>query len=392
MARKKRRAEGKRRASGEGTLYYDAKRQRWIAQLPPDPLTGKRAQRTALTQAEALEKLEELKQERKGGRDLTARYPTLNSLIASWLEDVVKPNKKASTYSSHAEICRLYIEPTIGRLRLDAITPELVQRWVNTLAKRVGPFTVRSAHQRLRTVLNLAIKRRHITHNPAVGADLPPAPIKEDNVYSLEELRALLRAAAGWRLEPLLWLLALTGVRKGEALGAAWRNYDKAAGTLRITQQVQLVEGKTQISLSTKTERSRRVIPLPPRLLEMIEAQRGLLAEERKVSPDWKEHLLIFPSEEGTPIIPGNLNGAFKRLCTRAGVRCLRVHDLRHTCATLLADLGVSEGVIAALLGHAPATVTRRYAHVSTEALREAVTRLERALMGEAGHERQTKS
>lgn len=375
----------KKRSDSEGSVYYSRARGCWVAQLDRDPLTGKRPLRTADTEKAALELLRQMRTERAGGRDLTVKQPTLDQLAALWLAESVQPSKKASTHASYEQVYRLYIAPTLGRLKVETITPPLVQRWANALLENdISPATVRNAYARLRAMLHIAVRWRYIAHNPALEVDLPKLPPSIAAAYTLEEVQALIKGAADWRLEGLLWALLLLGLRKGEALGLAWRDLDWKAGTIKITQQVQLINKQVVISPTTKTE-DRRVLPVPPGLLVRFRRAWEDRQIERKFHGEaWKEHGLIFPSEQGTPIQPRNFNRAFTALCTRSGVPAHRVHDLRHTTATLLGELGEQKATIAALLGHSAATITEHYMHL-VRVLRAAVERLEQVLeSGEA--------
>lgn len=377
-------ARGKKGAARTGTVYFDKRRQRWVAQLAPDPLTGKRPQRVAATQAEAVKLLRQMEAERAGGRDLSERNPTLAAFLTTWLDEVIKPNLKVTTYQSYRWVTGAYVVPTLGRLRLDKITPALGQRWVNELAGRVAPSTVRNAYLRLRAALDVAMDWYGLPRNPVARLQLPALLPSTAEAYMLKEARQLLAGAKGWRLEALIWVLLLLGLRKGEALGLAWRDLDWERATIAVTQQVQEIDGKVTISQGTKTEQSRRTLPIPPRLLELLRLHWANQKEERELRDvEWHEHGLIFANEAGGPLWPTNFNMAFERLCERALVRVLRVHDLRHTCATLLAEQGEPLETRAALLGHTATTITGHYTHATMTALRTAVERLERTLTSE---------
>ena len=379
----------KKRGAGEGTVYYDPKRERWIVQMPPDPLTGKRTSRSAKTEREALEIKRQLEAEQRDGRDLTTKQPTLAQFAATWLEDVIKPNRRATTHDNYEVTLRAYVLPMLGKHKLAALTPALLQRWANQLAQQRAPGTVHGAHARLHALLNVAVAWRYIASNPAEHVELPPLTQSRASAYTVKEAQILLASLGEWRLATLMWVLVLLGLRKGEALGLAWRNLDWEAATLEISQQVQQVNGKTRLSPTTKTATSRRVLPIPPQLLERLrEHWREQQEEIHLRGDDWKEHGLIFPSEVGTPIGPRNFNEAWKLACARAKLRHIRVHDLRHTCATLLAEQGVGIEVRAKLLGHSAASITAEYTHINLAMVREAVEQLEQRLTeGTAGQE-----
>lgn len=120
-----------------------------------------------------------------------------------------------------------------------------------------------------------------------------------------------------------------------------------------------------------------RTLPLTAELIARLRTHWAVQQEERTLlDTDWKEHGLMFASEVGTPIIPRNLTRHFKVALEKAGLPAeTRFHDLRHTAATMLADAGASQAVVAAILGHALSGVTANYTHISLDAMREAVER-----------------
>ena len=135
-----------------------------------------------------------------------------------------------------------------------------------------------------------------------------------------------------------------------------------------------------------KTGRSRRVIPLPPVVLGALRARRREQARDKLAARGTWPSDLIFTTKHGTPVEPRNLARSFERLCRAAEVPLIRLHDTRHTCASLLATLGVSPRTIMAILGHSQIAVTMNvYTHVTTEEQRQAVARLDQLLTGEDG-------
>ena len=165
-----------------------------------------------------------------------------------------------------------------------------------------------------------------------------------------------------YRLATLYHLFAGLGLRRGEGLGLLWRDLDWDAATIQVTQQVLLLKGKTVIS-TPKNATSVRTLPLSLYLVERLrEHWRNQQEERRLLGPRWKEHGLIFASVVGTRVTPRSLGRQFAAAVERGGLSDVHLHTLRHTCATLLGELGTQERVIEAILGHALATVTTHYA------------------------------
>lgn len=171
-------------------------------------------------------------------------------------------------------------------------------------------------------------------------------------------------------------LLLTLGLRRGEVLGLSWKDLDWDAGTAQVRRQVQQIGSKVIISDYTKTDAGRRTLPIPPLLLERLRAHWQNQQEERALmGQGWNEHNLIFPTEAGTAVGPSNLVRHFGLLLGCATLPHIRLHDLRHTCATLLGER-ISDRIIAAILGHTPGTVTARYAKTTLGQMREAVEAL----------------
>jgi integrase len=395
----------KRRDHGEGTISYDEKRKRWFYYLPRDEM-GNRQRVSGKTKAEVLAKAEELKAKRAQGLDLDTKQPTIEQFSEIWLRDVVKRTRRPSTHASYEQMFRLYINPKLGKLRLDKLTAARVQGWVNMLVDAgQAAGTVRNAYLRLRGMLDVAVRYRLINTNPAKDVDLPPLNNDRARVLSLGEARTLLRAADGkldqrdtyttsngrTKRQPKITkryalvyhvLLAL-GLRRGEGLGLGWDDLDWDAGTVQIRRQVQAINTRLVISEYTKTDAGRRTLPIAPALLERLREHWREQQEERALmGAGWNERKLVFVTENGTPVGPSNLARHFRLLLVCAGQSPLRLHDLRHTCATFLGER-TSDRVISAILGHTPATVTAHYAKVTLGQMREALESLYQMLTEE---------
>jgi integrase len=362
----------RRRGNNEGTIYQD-KDGVWWAQLPPDE-QGRRPKRRAKTQREAREKLRTLEHERAQGINLAEKQPTVEQFAAVWLDEVVRRSVKASTYQSYRYIITHYVLPTLGTLRLDKLTTPRVQRFINDLADQdYSPSTVRNAYVRLSALLDVAVSYRLIGHNVATGVVLPKIGTSSQRALTVAEAQRFLATLGRARNTTAFHLLLGLGLRRGEVLGLRWADLDWTAQTIKVTQQVQLIGAQLVIS-TPKPAGSVRLLPLTAAMCSRLAHKQAAQEAERAALGDtWQEHGLIFASEHGTPTSPRNLYRTFDLARTRAQLPPIRLHDLRHTCATLLGELGVAEGVIGALLGHVPATITQHYARATMTAMRDAV-------------------
>lgn len=372
----------KKRADGEGMVRKrpDGK---WEGRTPRDA-NGNRRKVVAATQREALERLKALLKSRDQGVDINAKQPTIAEFSVTWLEEVVKRSKKLSTYTNYGNVLRYYVIPHVGTLRLDKLTTARVQQLVNDLVDEdYAGATVRNAYLRLRGMLNVAVQYRLVPYNVATAIALPELNM-EQRALTLKEARALYHVLMEGHNALLYDLYFLLGLRRGEGLGLLWRNLDRQACTIKVTQQIQDFSGKVHTD-TPKTKSSTRTLPLTPRLMEQLELHWQQQLDDRKQrGVKWREHGLIFPSEIGTPIGPRNLSRQFAQAVERSGLSNVHIHTLRHTCATLLGELGTEERVIGALLGHATQNVTAHYAKSTQSMVRAAIERLEDAFLGGA--------
>jgi integrase len=223
-------------------------------------------------------------------------------------------------------------------------------------------------------------KRRRIPYNVATLVEIPRAEKPHITPLTPEQARALLAAVQGDPLEALYRVALSLGLRRGEVLALRWEDIDFKRKELHVTGSVRRTGGVLR-RRATKTESSRRALPVPTLLLEILQRHRQQ-QDQARAHPDWREHDLVFPSSVGTFMEPGNLNRRFKAVLKRAGLpTTMRFHDLRHSCATLLLAQGVPLVVVRDMLGHSQISTTADiYGHVLPETHRQAADDLDRLL------------
>jgi integrase len=176
-------------------------------------------------------------------------------------------------------------------------------------------------------------------------------------------------------------VLLTTGLRRGECLGARWRDLDWRAGKLQIAQQVTAVKGQIVIG-EPKSAKAKRSVTLAPSCLAALKEHRARQLEARMKAADWHDHNLIFCTAYGKPIHPRNIGRTLDRLCQVAGVPRLSVHQTRHTHTTLLFQDGQNIKMISERLGHSSVSVTLEvYAHLAENAQDAAAAAMDRLLM-----------
>jgi integrase len=229
----------------------------------------------------------------------------------------------------------------------------------------------------LRRALGQAEKWGLVARNVAKLAQ-PPA-YRRPQMQALDAAQAnrLLAAASGHRLEPLFRVALALGLRQGELLGLPWREVDLDRRELRVTQALQGVD-HALILVPRKSERSRRVLPLPPFLVDALRAHRVRQIEERLAGGEhYHDSGLVFTSRTGAPLDERNVTRIFQRFLAAAELPLVRFHDLRHSCALLLLAQGVAPRVVMEILGHSQISITMdTYSHVMPALSQDAVERV----------------
>ncbi|MFD8532810.1 site-specific integrase [Streptosporangium canum] len=212
----------------------------------------------------------------------------------------------------------------------------------------------------------------------------PPALRGEEaKVLTVEEAKRLLAVIKDDRLEAFRICALTLGLRCGELLGLRWEDIDFANGLLAVRQTLQRADGSPQF-VDPKTDRSRRVVPVPePTLAALRKHKRAQAAEQLAAGKRWQNLGLVFPSTIGTPIEPGNLSTRWRATRKRAGLDWLRLHDLRHARASFLLVSGAPPRTVMKTLGHSQIGLTMNtYTHVLPDIERAAVDAVAKKLSG----------
>lgn len=310
------------------------------------------------TKREASEALTEIL-----GQLSTGQYVAPSKLtVRLFLEDEWLPAIRGSlrplTFESYAGNVRNHIVPRLGSLPLQQLTPSMLNSMYSELGSTLSPRTIRYIHAIMRRAFADAVKWNRLARNPVDAAD-PPSPRSigagRTTTWSGTELGTFLERVRDDRLAACWRFLAMTGCRRGEALGLRWRDLDLDAGRATI---VQTVVGSRVIS-ETKTDRGRRTIALDDTTIAVLRGHRRAQDAERLLmGTAYEDHDLAFCREDGTPIWPRSLTRAFAGSVNTANLPQIRLHDLRHTHATLALQAGVHPKVVQERLGHATISIT----------------------------------
>jgi integrase len=276
---------------------------------------------------------------------------------------------------------------TLGHLPLDALRPSDIHAMNRELVQQHGrstlsPATIRRIHATLHAALEAAVREDLIAKNPATGIELPTRPHQEPTTWTLEQAIAFLRGLDDADPVHLMFrVMLLRGLRRGETLGLTWADVDFVKRRLRIRQQVTALGGSVQVG-PPKSRSSYRQVSLDEdttkRLLVHRIAQAQLLfAAARAIGPQ----VLVFRDIEAQPLNPSWVSRQFAQLVAARGLPVIRLHDLRHTSASLGLSAGESLKEISSRLGHSDIEVTADlYAHVQQDLAHESAERLARLL------------
>lgn len=349
---------------------------RLTAYIGRDARTGKKryAQRTFHgTKREAEKALARLVTEVDEGRHSASAAGTFGNLLDRWLE-MKEQTVAPATFSSYRWLVERYIRPGLGRARLASLRPADIDTFYMRLANNPGakgnklsPRTIRMCHIVVVQALEQARKWGLITRNPAKDATPPRSRHHEIHPPTVDEVQKLLAAAKAYDedFEMFVRLLVATGCRRGEALALRWTDVDFAKSELTIGHALTMVGSQVQ-EKDTKTHQTRRVT-LDKHTIESLHAHRDR-AKERAAACDTALHkaAFVFTSDvEGNdPWRPDVATNRFGRLRKEVGLHDVRLHDLRHFVASLLAAEGTPLPTISARLGHRDkATTLNIYQH-----------------------------
>lgn len=378
-----------RASNGESSIHEDsgARWHGYVSMGLKDDGTPDRRHVTGKTRSVVARKVRQLEKARDSGSNPQAgKSPTLGEWLDHWLPNIAARRVRPRTLSSYQATVDLHIKPGVGHHRLDRLQPERLERfYVAMTAKGLSGGTVLRAHRIVSRALKVAMQRGQVARNVATLVDAPTVRRPETpDPLDLDECRKVLAAAVGTR-NAARWTVALAlGLRQSEALGLRWSDVDLIRGTLSVRRGLHRVSGGGLVFEEPKSDRSRRTIALPAELVVALQEHMGHQRAERAHAGEfWEEHDLVFAQANGRPLDKKSDYNDWIKLLTRAGVRRVRLHDGRHTAATLLLSEGVHPRVVMELLGHAQMrTTTDIYSHVMPALAQEAAQRMNEALWG----------
>jgi len=352
-----------------------------------DPTTGKRLrhfENVRGRKAEAQRRLRELLLSVEQGTYVKSDRLTVAQFLEEWLQDYVATNTAPRTSERYQEIVRVHLIPALGSLPLLSLRPHHIQKYYSQALESgrrdgkggLSALTVHKHHRILYESLRYGVRQGILVHNPAEAVTPPHGHSKELTIVGANRLQLILEAAKESPYHALFFMIAYTGVRRGEALGLRWGDIDLKKATLSVVQTLQQLRNGEYIFREPKNRHSRRQIALSPSLAialweyRLKQEQARRLLGKPLVPTD-----LVFSHPDGRPLRPNTVSRALQEIARSIGLNDVRLHDLRHAHATILLQQGVHPKIVQERLGHSSvATTLDIYSHV-TPGLQEAAAR-----------------
>lgn len=356
-----------------------------------DPLTGER-QRSYKTvkgtkkQAEAVKR--KLIDELENGGITKVSTMKLGDWMLQWLA-LYLPNIEATTRAGYKDRIENRIIPTLGSIPLKALNTAHIQGWVNGLKDEgLAPKTVKNAYLNLKAALDKAVMLKMVPYNPCVGVELPKLQKYKGEIYDTAEMEKLLKTAEETDMYLIALLAVMVGFRRGELVALQWEDVDLKKGVIHVRHNMVIADGE-KITKAPKSSAGIRDVSIGPRVVaELKKAHTQYLKNKMLNRRCFKDSGLVICKEDGSGYRPDSITQKWERFIQQNGLKPIRFHDLRHSCATAMIEAGVDPKTVQQRLGHADISVTMNiYAH-STKAMdRSAADKMDNLLFAKASNE-----
>ncbi|RZQ64373.1 tyrosine-type recombinase/integrase [Amycolatopsis suaedae] len=420
---RKPRPEGTRRPNGASSIYF-GKDGKWHGRVTVGVKDDGKPDRRHVerkTEAEVIEAVRELEKLRDSGK---VQKPgqnkwTVEKWLTHWVENIAPLTGRYKTVVGYRTAVYRHLIPGLGSHRMKRVEPDHFEKlYTKMIAAGAKPATAHQVHRTARTAFGVAEDRGIITRNPVSKAKAPRVEEDEVEPYEADEIGKLLAAALSRRNGVRFVLALVLGTRQGETIGFKWERLDRKKRKLRASKQLQRQtwkhgcddpntcgakyhkvnpckesckrhkrkpcpppcppdctsharwcpqrHGGGLVEVDVKSKAGRRGFVLPDRLYDLLMAHEEQQAKEREhAGTEWHEGGWMFAQPNGNPIDPRRDLDEWKELLREAGVREGRLHDARHTAATVLLLLGVPERAVMELMGWSNSSQAKRYQHVT---------------------------
>ncbi len=373
----------RRRGQNEGSIF-ERKDGRWCGIISLGWKDGKRRRKAVYgaTAEEVQDELTKLKSKKLSGLPIETDRRTVARFLADWLASV-KSSVRLRTFEKYESTVNKHIVPQFGRVKLEKLGPQDVQALLDAkLAAGLHPRTVTGIRIVLCYALNQAMRWELLSRNVAALVKGPKIPRREMKVWTEDQARKFIECCDGEPLGALYVIALYTGLRRGELCALRWSDVDLDTRVATVRRSLQRTRAAGLIFEEPKTEKARRSISLAPAVISALRAHRKRQAEARLAAgPLWQDNGLIFPTGIGTPLDPRGLGIDYDRMIEKSELPRIRLHDLRHTFATIGLGQGVHPKVMSDMLGHSKVSLTLDvYSHALPSFQTEASEKIAQAL------------
>jgi integrase len=366
--------------------YFRKRGDKWsfTVDIGRDPATGKRKQKSQSgfkTKKAAQLACAELIADIEKNGIVQETNQTLPQLIEDWLEIYAKNNVRETTFKRYRNRADTRIIPYFKSVKVKDVTPRMVQQYIEWLkAEGIGHNYIKALLQLLKSSLDKAVEWNQIKRNPVHFVEKPKKPKQTVQAWDIDQVKTFVSHAKMENVFYYMVTLTLihTGMRKGEALGLHWKDIDFENKKISVSRTLVQVDGEYVFN-EPKTPTSKRQISVDDELISELKRYKAMRNE-------WKLALgldseLVFCHYDGRPLNPRRLGVFFANVTKKAGLPKIKIHDLRHTHASILLKLGEHPKVVSERLGHSTIRTTLDiYSHVTPDMQENTATKFGQAL------------
>jgi integrase len=308
---------------------------------------------------------------------------TVAVYLKEWLKELTTVDEK--TLALYTFQCNKHIIPGLGAHPLTLLRAGQIQTFYSgKLQQGLSPRSVIIIHGILHEALKNATKTGLLSHNPCDNVTPPKTHRREMKTMQEEDIVKFLDEAKKGHYHDLFHMYLYTGIRRSELLSVRWSDVDLPGMTVSVNRTMQYIKGKVSFK-QPKTPKSRRLIALSPDSCAVLKEHRLAQDATRKDTdlPPTKDSDLVFGHYDGSPAIPDTISHAWLRLVRHCGIEGVRLHDSRHTHASLLLKQGVHPKVVQERLGHSSISITLdTYSHTIQGMQKDAAAGFDEAIRG----------
>lgn len=320
--------------------------------------------------SDARKALREFTADKTKGLIIIPRETTLAEWMEYYLNDIIKPNRELTTLYGYLNIANKYIIPELGKTPVQQITPTQIQKYYSKLGTQynLSSNTIGKHHDLLKSALKIAVLQDKIVRNPLDRVEPPKQTNREINFYSVQQLNDLLRLVKGHRIEIIVYLAVLLGLRREEICGLQWSNIDFENRIIRI-REAKTMAGSIVIKKDPKNKTSGRSLFITDELYEVLLEEK----ERQKKNAEffgkaYNQNDFVTKWENGTEYLPNYLSDSFAKFIKKNKLPKITLHGLRHSFVTAGNSVGATMYNLSKVAGHSTPDITGRiYTHLEDE-------------------------